>query len=151
MFEMVPLIGMVGGMTMTIIVVYIISRARQRRLELQAQIQTKLIDRFSSAPELIQFLQSSTGREFVNGVQSVPAILSRERVATGVGRAIILTFLGLGFLTMAFVFSENGLVVPAVIFISLGLGYLVATWVSHRISARYGLIPPEPGREAGEV
>lgn len=149
MFEIIPLVGMIGGMSMAIIVVWIISRSRLRRLELQAEVQAKLIDRFSSAPELIQFLQSPTGREFVNGVQSVPAILSRERVATGVGRAIILTFLGLGFLAMAFVFAEDGLVVPAVIFISLGIGYLVATWASHRISARFGLIGPGPGSSSG--
>lgn len=149
MWEIIPLMGMVGGMTMTIVIVWIISKARQRRLELQAEIQAKLIERFTSAPELIQFLESTTGREFVNGVQSVPAILNRERVATGVGRAIILTFLGLGFLVMALVFAEDGLVVPAMIFISLGLGYLVATWASHRISAR---LAPVPDRgKAGEV
>lgn len=154
-WETIPIIGMVGGMTMTIIVVYLISKTRQRRLELQAEIQAKLIDRFSSAPELIQFLQSPTGREFVNGVQSVPAVLSRERVATGIGRAILLAFAALPFLGMAYVFEESGLLVPALIFGSLGIGYVVATWVSHRISTRFGLIEPQPPmperREAGEV
>lgn len=142
-YELIPLFGIVSGMVMTVAIVWMVGRSRQRRLELQADIQTKLIERFSSAPELIEFLQSPTGREFVNGVQSAPAMLTRERVISGVSRSIIMVFLGLCFVGMYWVLDEGrGILVPAAIFIFLGLGFLIASVVSYQLAKRFGLAEP---------
>src|SRR6185436_17651282 len=129
--QIVALFGIVSGMVMTITVVWIVSRSRQRRLELQADVQNKLIERFSSAPELIDFLQSPTGREFVTGVQSAPAMLTRERIVTAVSRSIMLIFIGLCFVGMYWVIDVDGVLIPAVIFAILGVGYLVSAIASY--------------------
>lgn len=136
----IPLIGMISSSVMVVLIVYFVSRGRQRRAEVQAEVQTRLIDRFGSAPELIEFLQSPAGRQFVTGVQGVPGVMARERILSGFTRSIVLTMLGAAFLGLTF-FYEDDFAVPAAILFSLGIGYFMATFVSYRLSAH--LLKPE--------
>jgi hypothetical protein len=133
MMELIPILGILSSSTMVVLIVYFISRAKARRAEVQAEVQSRLIDRFGSAPELIEFLQSPAGRQFVNGVQSAPAMLTRERILSGFTRAIVLSMLGAAFLGLTFWYDDD-FAVPASILFSLGIGYLIATFVSYRLS-----------------
>ncbi|HUR82952.1 MAG TPA: hypothetical protein VM733_19490 [Thermoanaerobaculia bacterium] len=135
--EWIAIVGTISSSVMVVLVVYFLTRARQRRAEVQAEVQTKLIDRFGSAPELIDFLQSPAGRQFVTGVQGVPGALARERIMTGFTRSIVLSMLGAAFLALTFFYSED-FAVPAAILFSLGIGYFLATLVSWRLSASLG-------------
>lgn len=139
--EMIPIIGILGSSTMVVLVVWLVSKARTRRAEVQAEVQSKLIDRFNSAPELIDFLQSSAGRQFVSGVQSAPAQMVRERIISGFSRSIILTMLGAAFGILSFFYSDD-FAVPAAILFFLGLGYVIATYVSLKLANR--LAPDDP-------
>jgi hypothetical protein len=132
--EMIPIVGVLASSAMVVLVVYFVSRARTRRLEVQVEMQSRLIDRFGSATDLVQFLQSPAGRDFVTGVQVAPAILTRERLLTGFTRAIILIMLGGAFLFLTF-YIDDSLAVPAVLLFALGVGYLLATYVSYRFSS----------------
>ena len=135
MFDLIPILGILSSSAMVVLIVFIVSRARARKVEVQAEVQSRLIDRFGSAPELIEFLQSPAGRQFVTGVQSAPAILTRERLMSGFTRAIVLSMLGLAFLGLTF-FVDHDFAVPAAILFSLGIGYLIATFVSYKLSVR---------------
>lgn len=112
-------------------------QTRKRRMELQAEVQTKLIERFGSSAELVEFLKSDTGRDFVNGVQKGTIVVTHERVLAGIRRAIMLTFIGLGFLVMWGIFDTEFFAVPAIFFLSLGIGHIVATLVSLKLSRGY--------------
>ena len=136
MMELIPIFGILSSSTMVVLIVYFVSRSRARRAEVQAEVQSRLIDRFGTAPELIEFLQSPAGREFVSGVQSAPALLARERVLSGFTRAIVLTALGTAFLFLTFFLEDDDFAIPAAIVFSLGLGYLLATFVSYRLSQK---------------
>jgi hypothetical protein len=129
--------GMFTSTIMVVLIVYFVSRSKQRRAELQAEVQTKLIDRFGSAPELIDFLQSPAGRQFVSGVQGVPGAMARERIMSGFTRAIVLSMLGAAFLALT-AFYEDDFAVPAAILFSLGIGYFLATLLSWRLSGGMG-------------
>ncbi|HKR63420.1 MAG TPA: hypothetical protein VJZ00_06775 [Thermoanaerobaculia bacterium] len=120
---------------MVVAVVWLVTRARQRKVELQVEMQSKLIDRFGAAPELVDFLHSPAGRQFVSGVQGAPMILTRERILNGFSRAIVLTMLGAAFLFLTFWYND-AFAVPAAILFCLGLGYLVATFVAYKLSAK---------------
>jgi hypothetical protein len=133
----IPVIGMLTSTAMVVLIVFLVAKSRQRRAELQAEVQTRLIDRFSSAPELIDFLQSPAGQQFVNGVHSAPALMARERIMSGFTRAIVLTTLGAAFLCLTFFYEEH-FAVPAAILFSLGIGYFIATFVSYKLSASMG-------------
>jgi len=138
----IAVISMVGFYAMVIIVGTVFARARQRRSELQAEVQTKLIDRFGSAPELIDFLQSEAGHQFVEGFHNAPRYVARERILSGLRRGIITTLLGLGFLAIwaADIRDNWGFIYPGCIILSLGLGFFLSTWVSMRLSRSWGLI-----------
>jgi len=143
--EWIPIVGMLSSFSMVVLVVYFVTRARQRRVELQAEMQSKLIDRFGSGPELVGFLQSPAGKEFVVGVQTAPSVMTRERVLGGFTRSIILTALGVAFLFLTF-WEDNNFVVPAAIVLSLGIGYFIATFVSWRLSASLTVHPEDVSR-----
>lgn len=133
MVDLIPIFGIVSSSTMVVLIVYFVSRAKARRAEVQAEVQSRLIDRFGSAPELVDFLQSPAGRQFVTGVQSAPALLARERILSGFSRAIVLSMLGAAFLALTFWYDDD-FAVPASILFSLGIGYLLATFVTWRLS-----------------
>lgn len=136
MFDWIPLFGMVTSTFTVVFIVYIVTAARTRRLEAQVQMQTKLIERFGSATELVEFLHSPAGRQFVAGVQSAPLAMARERILGGFTRSIILTALGVAFLAIGLVQGEDFWYIPASIILSLGVGYLLATYVAWRFAKR---------------
>jgi len=66
-YEFIPLFGMMFSFVAAITIVIVVARAKTRRLQIQAELQAKLIEKFGSTPELIAFLQSEAGRAFVSG------------------------------------------------------------------------------------
>jgi peptidoglycan/LPS O-acetylase OafA/YrhL len=120
---------------MVVLVVYFVTQGRARRVQAQVEMQSRLIDRFGSAPELVQFLHSPAGREFVAGVQGAPAALTRERLMSGFTRSIVLTSLGCAFVYLN-VMWEDDFAIPAAILLFLGIGYMIATFVSYKLSAK---------------
>jgi hypothetical protein len=131
---MIPITGILSSMGAAVLIVFFVTRARQRRVELQTEMQSKLIERFGSAPEMIAFLQSPAGREFVAGVQTAPINQLRERILSGFTRSIVLTALGAAFMFLTF-YEDNSFVVPGAIVLSLGIGYFIATMVSWKLSS----------------
>ena len=117
-------------------------RTRQKRAELQTQVQTKLIERFESAPELIDFLRSQTGQEFISGVRVQQAASVSRRMLAGIRAAIFLAILGLGFLVLWPLTNEEGFIYPGVILLALGTGFFVSSMVSMKISRAWGLDQP---------
>ena len=88
----------------------------------------------NKTPEMIEFLQSPAGREFVGGMQSAPINSTRERILGGFTRSIVLTALGVAFMFLTF-YDDNDFVVPGAIVLSLGIGYFIATLVSWKLSS----------------
>lgn len=131
---MIPIVGIISSFGATVLIVYYVMRAKQRQAEVQAEMQSKLIERFGSAPEMITFLQSPAGRDFVSGVQRPLINRTRERILGGFTRSIVLTALGAGFLFLTFR-EDDAFVIPGTLVLSLGIGYFVATLVSWRLSA----------------
>lgn len=133
--EWIPIVGIISSSAMVVLVVYFVTQGRARRVQAQVEMQSRLIDRFGSAPELVQFLHSPAGREFVAGVQGAPAALTRERLMSGFSRGIVLTALGGAFLFLRYTW-EDDFAVPAAILLFLGVGYLIATFVSYKLSSK---------------
>lgn len=144
MTDLIPIIAILSTMSMVVLVVFFVTRARQRRVEAQVEMQARLIDRFGTAPELVSFLHSPAGRQFVAGVQSAPATLTRERIMSGFTRAIVLTMLGAGFMFLTYYEHDGDFAVPAALLFFLGLGYLIATIVSWKMSAKLHVESAEP-------
>jgi hypothetical protein len=138
----VAIFGSVGFYLAAILGIWIVSRARSQRAEIHAQVQQKLIERFQSAPELIEFLQSAPGQKFVTGIDAVPRMMTRERILGGVSKSIIFATVGIALLLLCinpdirneFLLFVGGLTV------AIGVGYLIATFVSLKLGRSMGLI-----------
>ena len=118
--------------------------ARNRRAQLQADVQTRLIDKFGSAPDMVAFLHSEAGRQFMSGVERGPQIMVRDRIVSGFRRAILLLFLGIAFLLLSLTRHGDGLLIAGGILTALGAAFLVSTWASLKMSRSFGLMDDAP-------
>jgi len=141
----IPIVLGTGCFMMISFIVFVNSRAKQRRAEVQAQVQSKLIERFGTATELVSFLKTDEGKNFLGDIESAPAMNARDRIIRGMGKAIILGLLGIGFLTIC-IFPETrneGFIIAGCILVALGLGYFLAALVSLKLSRNWGLMEPQ--------
>jgi hypothetical protein len=113
---------------------------RQRRLKLQAEMHSRLLDKFSSAHEVVEFLQTPGGAQFVDSLSS-----EREEPANGIlrstHRGIVLAIVAAGCLFLSWYYrnsGENPLLVIGVILLCLGIGFLLSAAVSQRLSRTLG-------------
>jgi len=138
----VAIFGSVGFYLAAIAGIWIVSRARSQRAQIHAATQQKLIDRFNSAPELIEFLQSPAGQKFVSGVDSVPRIMAREKIISSVRTAIILGTVGVGFLALCIDPDiRNGFMLfTGTLLVAFGVAFLLAAIASVKLSRSMGLM-----------
>ena len=123
-------------------VMYLVSETskRQRRTKAQSELQGRLLDKFSSAHEVAEFLQTQGGAQFVNSFSG-----EHEEPAAGIlrstHRGIVLVIVGVGCLglTRAYGWENNPLLVVGVILLCLGIGFLISAAVSHRLSKALGM------------
>lgn len=114
--------------------------AKNRRAAMQAEVQTRLIEKFSSAPEFVEFLNSDTGKQFLSGIDKMPQMMARDRIVGGVSRGVLLTLLGAAFLAIWGADGNIGFMYPGFILLGLGIGFFISTMVALKLSHRYGLI-----------
>ncbi|HXM39664.1 MAG TPA: hypothetical protein VN924_00335 [Bryobacteraceae bacterium] len=114
---------------------------RQRRLKAQAELHGRLLDKFSSAHEVVEFLQTPGGAQFVDSFSG-----DREEPSNGIlrstHRGIVLVIVAAGCLFLSWYYrdsGENPLLVIGVVLLCLGVGFLLSAAVSHRLSRALGL------------
>lgn len=136
----IAIFGSLGSFTTVIVVIWLIVRTRQRRNELHAEVQMKLIEKFGSSTEFVHFLESQAGRDFLHQ----PMIDARRRVISGISAGTVMGCLGLGFLILGF--GDDGFFVPAFILIALGAGFIVSATLSMKLMKRLpaDLTPSQP-------
>ncbi len=126
----IPIVSIVGSFLMVVTIVWLGTRARQRRSELRADVQMKLIDKFGNSAEFVKFLESPSGREFLEQ----PRRNTRERALGGLTGAMICTFIGLAFLGCALTFRDEGFFVPAFILLGIGIALFISFAISWKLN-----------------
>ena len=112
-------------------VVWLVGKTRQHRVVKQVEIQQQMLAKFESAGELTEFLESDSGRQFMRLFESNP----HRSILALMSIGIILTFLGLGFHGLAF--SDSDFVIPGVLTLVIGIGFIVAAAASRRFSKQW--------------
>jgi hypothetical protein len=109
--------------------------------KVQGEIQSKLLDRFSSGPELLAYVQSDGGRQFVRSLtteQTTPygRILSAAQAGT------IMLFLGVALLILRSRVEDAGtaFMVFGTLITAMGIGFGVSAAVSYFLSRSFGLL-----------
>ena len=140
----VPIVCSLGLFTMIAIISISSANARKEKARIQADVQNRLIDKFGSAPEFIAFLSSPAGREFMGAFESQPRLNARDRILRGIRTATVLSFLGLAF-TLLSIFHERDMIVPGLILLGLGVGYVISSILMMRLSKAWGLLDEKHG------
>src|ERR1043166_1077897 len=131
----IPITISIGFFAMIAFIVWAKAHSKAEQARYNADVQTKLIDRFGSGPEMIDFLRSPEGQQFATGISKLPKLAARDRVVGGFTRSIFLTFLGIAFLSLELTEMENpGFLIAGAILLALGLANLVSSIVSLKMS-----------------
>jgi hypothetical protein len=122
-------------------IVWVVSNHKRRsRVEAgQAEMQTKLLDKFGSSEELMAYLQSEPGQRFL---QPPPMDTKSPygRILGSIRWGVILTFLGIGFLIVrGYAPEPEPFLFLGTVTLALGLGFLVSSGISYALSKSWGL------------
>jgi hypothetical protein len=131
---MIPIVSIVGSFAMVVAVVWLVTRARQRKAQYKAEVQMKMIDRFGTGQEFVNFLESPAGREFLEQ----PRRNTREKVIGTIMGGLVCVFVGLGFCGCALVFRDPGFLVPGFIILGAGIALLIGTAISWNMMKKLG-------------
>jgi hypothetical protein len=118
-----------------------------RQTRMQTEVHTKILDRMQSNEDLLAYVQTPAGRNFL---EFTPANRAPEpgaplsRILWSVQAGVVLAAVGIGF-----AFARNTVpeeIVPAftvlgIIVMSLGLGAVMSAIVAYILTARLGLLP----------
>lgn len=111
----------------------------------QSDMQTKLIDKFGSSQELLDYMKTDAGQQFIQAapVEAPPQRNPFSRILRSISAGTILTFLGIGFLSISSYDGGHGFIVFGTIGLAIGLGFLVSAGISYYLSKSWGLFDRE--------
>lgn len=121
-----------------------------RQTKMQADVHTKILDRLQSNEDLLAYIQTPAGKNFlefapVQADEPRMSVAPLNRILWFVQLGVLLAALGLGLrFAQGSVPTEigPGFTVLAVIVSALGIGAIVSAAVAYALSARLGLVPP---------
>ena len=143
--------GMAIGLITWLIRTIIDYRRWNKLAKVQAEVHTRILDRFTANDELLAYIQSQAGKRFLesspimldDGPRSVAAPLGRILWSIQVG--LVLAAAGVGLELVGARFTDEAaqpLHVLGPLAIALGVGFVVSAGVSFMISRKLGLIEP---------
>lgn len=143
MNEDIVLFPMLFG-AMSFVLWTIFSTIRRLRIaRLQADLQAKLVEKLGTTQDLLAYVQTDAGRQFLESLSVERTSPSPYgRIIGAVQAGIILAFFGaaLLFLRGRISGAEQGLLVFGTIFVTLGFAFAIAAGVSYSLSKSFGLL-----------
>jgi hypothetical protein len=119
-----------------------------RVFRLQSEIHGKLIERFATTENLMQYMGTESGRRFLEAAP-IPMGMERQRMSGGLARVIaslqiglVLSLLGLGLVLLRHSLAEFAapLLVAGMVIMMPGIALLLSAAITWRVSARLGLL-----------
>jgi len=136
------------GSLMWLIHILLENRRWSRVFRLQSDIHSKLIERFATTDNLMQYMGTESGRRFLEAAP-IPMGMERQRMSGGLARVIaslqiglVLSLLGLGLVILRHSLPEfaGPLLVAGVVIMMPGIALLLSAAITWRVSARLGLL-----------
>ena len=141
---MIPITLGVAFCAMMAAISYFSSKSKSDKARYQAEVQARLIDKFGTGPEFVQFLDSPQGRKFLGEIESAPKVRTQDRMLSGIRNATVLSFLGAAFVLLSLFTYERGMIFPGLLLLALGLGYLASVILTKRLSREWGMFEEHP-------
>jgi hypothetical protein len=133
-------------------------RRWQRLAKTQTETHGKLLDRLTSHDDLVAYIQSPSGKRFLDAAPIMLDETARAPVSAPVARilwsiqaGVVLVAVGLGlFFAKNQVFEEIGsaLYVMGIVTVSLGIGFVASALVAYALSHRLGLMNTAAAHDA---
>lgn len=125
----------------------------------RADLYTRLLDKFGSSTEFVDYLQTETGRQFFEELP-VQQTSPMSKILSSIQRGVILLLLGLGLVFLGNLYDNSLggdlyiiLVVSGTVALMVGTGFLISTGISYYLSKRWGLLKVEenPAKDKRET
>ena len=151
MQDLSPLVFSVTLIFATAWVVTVIIKAFKQKsiLRTRAELYNRLLDKFSSAPEFVNYLESEVGRQFLEEI-TIQGAAPTNKILGSIQKGVIFVLAGLGSLFLGNLFDKTlggdlyiVLIVGGTIVLMLGIGFLISTGITYRLSKSWGLIGVE--------
>jgi len=137
--------GMVVMPIMFILVGYIAKLIMDgKKNRLKSELHQKLVERFDNVKELNDFLKSESGNKFLKSL-SIEYVQPKERIMSYISRGLIAGFVGLSFLPVGLMFADDSkyYFAAGIILFALGVSFLISSWLSYKLSTKWGIINEE--------
>jgi len=118
------------------------NRRLRETAKLQTEMQTKLLERFGSSQDMLQFLASDAGRKFMDSA-TVERSNPHGRILGGVQAGVLLLLGGIGFFAASSSFGVDGAPFGnflGIMGLMLGAGFLISSFIAARLSKTWGLL-----------
>src|SRR5712691_3944796 len=106
-----------------VLIIWLLLRQRQARIQVRAEFHKQLLDKFSSGREFADFLESKGSQRFLEELWS-QKMGPKEQILRSMRNGIVLAVFGFGMLALSW--RTKGLLVPAVLILALGFGFLIS-------------------------
>lgn len=152
-------IGTIAGAIVFLARTIIEHRRWQRAMRTQTDLQTKLIDRFSSSDDLIAYLQSPAGKALTEAPvlpqAARPMGAPLSRIFWSLQSGIVALALGLGLIIVSRAIATpefyNLMSGIGIVVLMIGVGFTVSAAASYFLSHRLGLVQSLSTRYSGEA
>lgn len=126
------------------------NRRREAESRAQAEMHNRLLEKFGTSKEFIDFMQTDGGKVFLKPLPVTNPAAPYRKILASITTGVILTMFGIALLVMhAVVFDhEEGALGGGIIFLMIGIGFLVSAAISYRLSKAWGILEersPETG------
>ncbi len=132
--------------TAWVIGIIVVSFKERANLRTRADLHNRLLEKFDSATEFVDYLKSDSGQNLIDEM-TVKNTSVTTKILGSIQKGIILTLVGIGLLILGNIFgSQMGgdlyivLTVAGTIGIMIGIGFLISTAISYRLSKSLGLL-----------
>ena len=128
-FVLIPIVSVISGTLLVIGAIWLGVRARTRRMELMTELQNKVLDKFGSSAEFVEFVRTPEGRHWMTASTEGKS-RQADKVLASLRWGLITGCFGGAFLILAAI-REPDLVYPGFLIGSVGVGFLVhvvITW-----------------------
>jgi hypothetical protein len=144
MEDIAPVFAMIGMFTMIVYLVRMILDNRRKRdlAQKQFNLQNKLLEKFGSSQELVEYVKSDAGQTFLNVLPAEPPSNPYARILNSIQWGIALLTGGSACLFVRNVVTDGfeGFTVFGVFCLALGVGFLVSSAVAYILSKTWGVI-----------
>ena len=127
-----------GVLTMIVLSVWFSTREKQVRIRARAELNKQLLEKFTSAQELMEFLDKESGQRFLAGLESHRRHGMKEQIIGMITGGCVTVAIGLALFWASTEIPK--LQIPGAIVLAVGIGLLTAACITYGLSKKWGLM-----------